>query len=166
MASGKVTPWGWLLLLAALALFGVLLAIWAVFDNFRLSRLSEPAAAVEIYRRMRRRGARLMLSMEMGDTPNEFAVTLIARLQELVLLGGNPAFGLRVSQEVKAITAGIVLASYCPSLSGSDLDEPLFRQWQRLKWQLDWMWFLEKWTYLRERLLSSLTGVVERGDIG
>jgi transglutaminase-like putative cysteine protease len=166
VTSGKVTPWGWLLLLAALALFGVLLAIWAVFDNFRLSRLSEPAAAVEIYRRMRHRGARLMLSMEMGDTPNEFAVTLIAQLQELSRRGANPAFGLRLSQEIQAITDGIVFASYCPSLSQSDFDQPLFRQWRRLKWQLDWMWFLEKWIYLRGRLLSRLTGVAERGDIG
>jgi transglutaminase-like putative cysteine protease len=166
VTSAKATPWGWLLPLVALSLFGVLLAVWAVFDNSRLSRLSEPAAAVEIYRRMRRRSARLVLPLELGDTPNEFASALIARLQELARQGVSPAFGMRVGQEIKAITDGIVLASYCPSLSPSDLDKPLFRQWQKLKWRLDWIWILEKWIYLRDRLISRLTGVAGRGEIG
>lgn len=166
VSSAEATTWEWLLPLVALALSGVLLAVWAVSDRSRLSRLSEPAAAVEIYRRMRRSGARLVLSLELGDTPNEFAAALIARLQELARQGVSPAFGLRLCHEIQAITDGIVLASYCPSLSLSDLDIPLFRQWQRLKWQLDWMWFLEKWTYLRNSFISRLTGVAERGDIG
>jgi transglutaminase-like putative cysteine protease len=166
VSSGQATPWGWLLPLAALGLSGVLLAAWTVFDNSRLSRLSEPAAAVEIYRRMRRNGAHLVMALEPGDTPYEFSMALIAHLQELARQGVSPVFGLLVIQEVKAITDRIVLASYRPSLSQNALSKPLFRQWQMLKWQLQWIWFLAKWKNLRDHLISKLTGVSERAGAG
>jgi hypothetical protein len=158
---GQSTPWWWILPLTALALAGVLLAAWTIFDNSRLSRLSEPAAAVEIYRRMRRSGARLVMALESGDTPYEFADALITRLQELVRQEVGSAFGLQVIQEIKAITDRIVLASYRPSLSRDAFDKPLFRQWQMLKWQLQWIWLLEQWKNLRDRLVSRLTGVAK-----
>jgi transglutaminase-like putative cysteine protease len=159
LTSGQSTPWWWILPLTALASAGALLAVWIIFDNSRLSRLSEPAAAVEIYRRMRRSGARLVMALESGDTPYEFADALIARLQELARHGVSPVFRLLVIQEVKTITDRIVLASYNPSLSRDALGKPLVRQWQMLKWRLQWIWLLERWKNLRDHLVSRLTGV-------
>jgi transglutaminase-like putative cysteine protease len=166
VTSGQSTSWGWLLLLVALALSGVLFTAWTFFDYSRLSRLSELVVAVEIYRRMRRSGARFSVTLEPGDTPYEFATRLIARLQELAHQGVTSAIELRVIQEVEAITDRIVLASYRPSLSQTASGRPLSREWQTLKWQLNWIWFLEKWKYLGKRLVTRFTGFDEQSSAG
>jgi transglutaminase-like putative cysteine protease len=162
-ARTRSAPWEWLLPLTALAVAG---AAWAVFDSYRLSRLSEPAAAAEVYRRIRRSAARFSVALELGDTPYEFGASLIARLQELARQGSGPSFGTLVIQEVEVLIERIVRASYRPSLSQVAQDSYLSRKWRTLRWRLRWMWVLKNWKSLRHRLTSSLAGFAEQNIAG
>jgi hypothetical protein len=160
----KSAPWGWLLSLGGLALAGTLGAAWAALDAIRLRHLSEQAAAVEVYRRMRRYGALLAVALEPGDTPYEFAASLSARLQELTRQGVGPAFGLRLIQEVHSITNRIVRANYRPSQPKVAQDSHVLRQWQALRWRLRLMWILKSWKSLRHRFRRRLAGFTERSS--
>jgi transglutaminase-like putative cysteine protease len=153
------TPWGWLLPLVALALA---VAAWMTFDGLRLNRLSEPAVAVEVYRRMQRSGARFAVVSEPGDTPYEFATLLIAQLRQSASQGAAPSFGQLVIQEVEAITERIVRTSYRPALPQAAQDQRLSHQWRKLRWRLHWMWILKIWNSLSDRLMIRLAGIAER----
>lgn len=154
------TPWGWLLPLVALALAG---AAWMVFDSLRLNRLSEPAIAVEVYRRMQRSGARFSVDSDPGDTPYEFAASLIAQLKQQASQGAAPSFGQLVIREVEAITERIVRTTYQPALPQAAQDRGLSHQWRGLRWRLHWMWILKIWDTLRNRLMIRLAGITEWG---
>jgi transglutaminase-like putative cysteine protease len=160
----KSMPWGWLLLLGGLALAGTLGAAWAALDAIRLRRLSEQAAAVEVYRRMRRYGALLAVALEPGDTPYEFAASLSTRLQELARQGVSPAFGLRMLHEVHSSIDGIVRASYRPSQPQVAQDSHVLYQWQTLRWRLRLMWILKSWESLRHRFQGRSAGVAEQSS--
>jgi transglutaminase-like putative cysteine protease len=156
-------PWEWLLPLTALAVAG---AAWSVFDSYRLSRLSEPAAAAEVYRRIRRNGAHFSVTLEPGNTPYEFGASLIARLRDLTRQGSGSSFGLLVIQEVETLIERIVRASYRPSISHVAQDSHLSRKWRTLRWRLRWMWVLKNWISLRIRLTTILAGFTEQNTAG
>jgi hypothetical protein len=156
----KSMPWGWLPSLGGLALAGTLGAAWAAWDGIRLRRLSEQAAAVEVYRRMRRYGALLAVASEAGDTPYEFAASLSTRLQELTSQGVSAAFGLRMVYEVHSIIDGIVRASYRPSQPQVAQDSHVLYQWQALRWRLRLTCILKSWESLRHRFQGRSSGVV------
>lgn len=162
----KSMPWGWLLSLGGLALAGTLGAAWAALDGIRLRRLSEQAAAAEVYRRMRRYGTLLAVALEAGDTPYEFAASLSTRLQELARQGVGPAFGLRMVHEVHSIIDGIVRASYRPSQPQVVQDSHVLYQWQALRWRLRLMWILKSWESLRHRFKGRLAGVTGQSSAG
>jgi transglutaminase-like putative cysteine protease len=162
----KSMPWGWLLSLGGLALAGILGVVWAAWDGIRLHRLSEQAAAVEVYRRMRRYGTLLAVALEPGDTPYEFAASLSARLQELARQGVSPAFRLRLVREVHSIIDGIVHASYRPSQPQVAQDSHVLYQWQALRWRLRLMWILKSWESLRHRFQGRSAGVSGQSSAG
>jgi transglutaminase-like putative cysteine protease len=153
------TPRTWLLSLVGLAWLAGLGVAWAAFDEIGLRRLSEQAAAVEVYRRMRRCGTFLAVTLEASDTPYEYAASLCARLQGLTHRGVSQALGMRLIQEVDSITDGIVRASYRPSQPVSTSDSHILDQWKGLRWWLRLMWVLKSWQSLRDRFKGKLTGV-------
>jgi transglutaminase-like putative cysteine protease len=157
-ARAGPAKWGWSLPLIVLALAGALISAGVVFDNSRLNRLPEPAAAIEIYRRLRRHGALFSVPLEAGDTPSEFAASLVARLEELARQGAGQAFRPLVIGQVETLTERIVRASYRPSQLQTAGGSPLIHQWQTIRWQLRRLWLLNSWKSLRDRLISSLAG--------
>jgi transglutaminase-like putative cysteine protease len=140
-----------LLLLVGLAWLAALGAAWAALDEIRLRRLSERAAAVEVYRRMRRYGGSLAVVLEAGDTPYEFAALLRARIQELTRGSVGRALGLHLNQEIGSITDGIVRANYRPAQPESTPDFHVLHQWKGLRWRLRLLWMLKSWHALRDR---------------
>jgi hypothetical protein len=108
---------------------------------------------------MRRYGKILAASIETGDTPYEFALSLGKRIQELAPEGFNPAFGEGTVQDIQAITRAIVRSSYRPWGPASALDSPVLRQWMGLRWKLSLMWALKYWKSLRERVMRTWFGM-------
>jgi hypothetical protein len=140
-ATGKVqknNP-AWLLfpetLAALLALFGI---FWISVDGYRLRRLSEMGAAVEVYRRLLRHAERLGVVIEPGITPYEFSQALRTRIVDLSARGVQAAIKPDLAEDVREIVDGIVFTSFRKNSSGSRLTV----QWQRLRWQLwlVWVW--------------------------
>jgi len=128
----------------------VLVFSWATYDWLRLRRLSERATAVEIYRRMRRYGARLLVALEAGDTPYEYAAILSLRIQELASQGLNQGFVLSTSRLVQSITDQIVRISYRPVQPESMPTFYLQHQWRVLRWRLRLMLILKNWKEVRD----------------
>ena len=95
--------WMWIFIPVALLLATLLLLAWMIYDHLRLSRMPEPVAAVEVYRRLRWYGARLAAAAGAGDTPYEYAASLSRRLEELAVGGISPGFGLSTAGKVQAI---------------------------------------------------------------
>jgi len=158
---GLRIAWGWYLLAGGLA--GVLLCgAWFLFDELRLRRLPQPAAAVKIYRRMRRYGAILAAPIETGDTPYEFAALLGERVQELVEPGFNPAFGERTIEAIRRITHAIVRLSYNPLGSAVPQDVPVFQQWMGLRWRLSLVWMLKYWRAWRQQVVNQWSVIVSK----
>jgi transglutaminase-like putative cysteine protease len=156
--------WGWYLLAGGLAGAVVLGVAWFIFDGMRLRRLPQPAAAVEVYRRMRRYGILLAAPIEAGDTPYEFAASLGERVQELAEPGFNPVFGERTIEEIRGITHAIVRLSYNPMVSASAQDAPVFQQWMGLRWRLSLVWALKYWKAWREHLKNRWDVVIGRSS--
>jgi transglutaminase-like putative cysteine protease len=138
-------------LIGGLVLFGVLIAAWIAFDEIHLRHLSRLAAGVEIYQRIRSHAARLKVALEAGDTPYEFAGFLSARLQEMASQGIAPNLGLETAQEVQSLVDRIVFISYNPAQPTTHPDSGLLRMWQKLRWHLYGMRFLEKRRSLQDR---------------
>jgi len=139
--SGRVW-WPWLL--GGLALMATVGVAWAVIDGWRL-RYLEPARVVAIlYGRLQRQGRRLAAPVQAGDTPYEFATSLVEWMarwaQERHWAGALPF----VAQDVGQLTDLYVRASYSPR-SPDDSDRArAVRAWRNLRWRLwlAWAWRL------------------------
>ena len=154
ISAVKSTSWVLLILSGFTALAIVLVISWAVFDWRRLLHLSEPEAAGEVYRRMRRYGAHLIVASDAGDTPYEYAAAMSQRLQEL---GGerlNPGFGQITAQQVRAITDRIVRVSYRPVPSESMPEVRLQSLWLELRWRLRLMLILKGWKSMQDQFFG------------
>ncbi len=159
-------PSSWFLLLGFIALIGIISIAWAAFDEIRLQRLSESAAAIEVYRRMRRYGAYLAVTLESGDTPYEYAASLSSKLQELSRNWVTPEFELRVSEEISIITDRIVKTSFRPSKYQDKYENLIFHQWKGLRWWLRLMLLVKYFQLFRDRLWGPLVGVVSDNSAG
>ncbi|MFZ5923105.1 MAG: transglutaminase-like domain-containing protein [Chloroflexota bacterium] len=132
-------------LLAGLVLIGLLGLAWAGLGELRLARLPGEAAAIEIYRRLRRFGRSVGVSPAPGATPYEFVSALRERLGELSLRGGGPVSMPRLLRSLGALGDGIVLALYRPSTPGPARSSGLVRRWRRLRRDLWRLWLLVQW---------------------
>lgn len=153
-------PSGWLLLLGFIILLGILGIIWVAFDEIRLHSLSEPAAAIEIYLRMRRFGALLAVTSEPGDTPYEFAISLNSKLQEISQIVVTPVFVQRLFEEISTMIDKIVETSYRPSHYQDKYGNLIIQQWKGLRWRLRLMWLINYFQSFRFRLRGTLVGAV------
>jgi hypothetical protein len=134
----------WITLPVAVLLAILVLFAWTVYDHVRLSRMPEPAAAAEVYRRLRLYGKQLAAAAEVGDTPYEFAAILSRRLEELSIRGIGSGLGLSAARQVQAIADRIVRVSYSPSRPESPR-VTILSQWRRLRLGLGFMLVLKYW---------------------
>jgi hypothetical protein len=143
--------WKWLLLPGALILAFLLAIAWTAYDWLRLRSLSESTAAIEVYQRLRRYGARLAGVLEPGGTPIEYAAALNRRIEALSDLRINPWIGVSTTQQVQAIVDKIVRVSYRPVRLESTSNSVLQTQWRGLRWRLFFFLILKFWKAVRER---------------
>jgi transglutaminase-like putative cysteine protease len=143
--------WKWLLLPGALILAFLLAIAWTAYDWLRLRSLSESTAAIEVYQRLRRYGARLAVVLEPGGTPYEYAAALNRRIEALSDLRINPWIGVSTTQQVQAIVDKIVRVSYRPVRLESTSNSVLQTQWRGLRWRLFFFLILKIWKAVRER---------------
>lgn len=149
-------PPSWLLVLVSAGSIGLIGAAWVAIGELRLQRLAEPAAAFEVYQRMRRYGERLAVSVEPGDTPYEFAASFRARIYALSRLRVTPMFKPEMLpemfDEITAITNRIVEVSYQPAQMHTQYEQLLYAQWKKLRGQLLLIWLASGVQRLRARL--------------
>jgi transglutaminase-like putative cysteine protease len=144
-----------------LGLFGI---IWAVVDMIMLSRLSEPAAAIVIYQRLRRYGEFLAVTSDPGETPYEFAASFQLRLRQLSQLGYKLAISPRLYDEVASIIDRIVKICYRPTRSQYEYDSQIYQQWKELRWYLRLMRIVQYYQSMRMFLMGliSVTNHINR----
>jgi len=129
------------LIAAALLL---LAGLWVWSEPWRLSRTLPQEAIAEIYRRLYTTGKKLKPQVYPGDTPAEFAGSLILQMQALSEIGGA---GSEASQ-IADYYSQAVYSPYSPD--GSNRDHAI-QLWTRLRSRL-WRIRLEQWVQrLRER---------------
>ncbi len=161
ISAVKSTSWVLLLLSGGTALAIVLLLTWTVYDTQRLRSLLETEAAGEVYRRMRRYGAHLVVASDAGDTPYEYADALSRGLQELAGEGFNSRFWLSTAQRVQTITDRIVRVSYRPVQSEKEPEVRLQQLWSQLRWRLRLMLFVKGWKTVRDHIF----GVMKQSQV-
>lgn len=148
-----------LILLTGLILMGLLGTAWALFDAMRLRRLSEQAAALEIYRRLRRRAASLKLAPDRGATVYEFAALLSAQVRELTEQTAKTDFGIRIARDVDSIADEIVRVSYSSNQEKAVRPSTILFQWNPLRWRLRMVQALKSWEELHQRFMETLNRV-------
>jgi hypothetical protein len=142
--SGKMLPvWPWLLGGAGLAV--VLGGFWALFNAIRLRRMKEQAAAVEVYRRMRRYGSSLGLQASLSDTPYEFGTSLMARLQGVMPPNFGSTFLSNLLRDLQALIVGIVDSIYNPLSPEPQQESGVLSQWKKIRWRLGLVWIFNYW---------------------
>lgn len=157
-------PWKKFLPIGGLSLIAVLLITWAAFEEIRLRRLSEPAAAVEVYRRLYGWLNRFALTFEPGYTPYEVATSFHKWLQESILQNSNQAFVGQTGLQVQSVIDRIVRTSYNPSWPEQSQDSAIVQQWKALRWRLGLLWALQKWISIRKSFVSSAMRIQREGD--
>jgi hypothetical protein len=154
--------WKKYLPIGGLGLIAVLGITWAAFDEIRLRRLSEPAAAVEVYRRLRGWINRLPLTFESGDTPYEYAASFNRWLQRSEIVDINQDFIGQTGLQVQSIVDRIVRTSYNPSWLEQFQGQTIAHQWRVLRWKLSLLWVFQKLISSRDRFMSSWQ--IQRGS--
>jgi len=143
---------GWYVPMGIIFFLGLLGIIWTAVDMILLSRLSEPAAAIVIYQRLRRYGKFLAVISDPGETPYEFAASFQFRLRQLSQLGYKLAINPRLYDEIASIIDRIVKICYRPTRSQYEYDSQIFHQWKELSWYLRLMWVVQYYQTVREYL--------------
>jgi hypothetical protein len=88
--------------LLALALGCV--AVWLSVDAWRLRHLAPGATVIDLYRRLYPHAQRLGADFQEGDTPDEFATSLVVRLKELALGHRGGQHLLAAMDEIRWLT--------------------------------------------------------------
>jgi transglutaminase-like putative cysteine protease/uncharacterized membrane protein YidH (DUF202 family) len=115
----------------------------AIYDEAHLAQLEPNALAAEVYRRIRHYGSLLRSPFINGQTPNEYASSLITGLHNTTMT--SPEIANPIIIQVDAIIQSIVRLSYRPSEVREALKAQLIQQWRALRWQLRWMWVRMVW---------------------
>jgi hypothetical protein len=136
------------ILLAAVA---ASIFLWVIIDEVFLCRLKPQFAAREVYRRMQRYGKLLNVLMDGGETPYEFADSLVRRIREITSLGWLTSTGVKAVVEAQSLISRKVLASYRPSSTGADASVGIISQWRSLRWRLRLMGITDIWNSLRQK---------------
>jgi hypothetical protein len=128
-----------------------------MLKEIQMNLLPERAAALEVYRRMRRYGKSMDVASGPEDTPYEFSASLSSRLQRLGLRERKPAFIPQSIHELQSISDEIVQALYRPSPSGTARDPSVLHSWRGLRWKLRLIWILKHWGSLISSLKEKWT---------
>jgi transglutaminase-like putative cysteine protease len=140
---GRDLNWNliFLISLAATSMGGV---TWLFIDRWRLTRLSTPGVAVEVFRRMRINSRHLRTSAHVGETAYELYDSLTKRLKHIAQeskLGRilAPAVG-----ESRFLTEQYVQVSYSSRKLDTSLKSNLITTWRRLRWRLWFTWVMTR----------------------
>jgi hypothetical protein len=115
---------------------------WYLIDEWRLRRLSPVAAGVAIYQRLVRHGRRLRVPTQAGDTPHEFATSMLERTAELARERRWNGAMIPVIQEVRWLTSLHVQTTYSPRSPDRSTQARAIQTWRQLRWRLwlAWVW--------------------------
>ncbi len=108
-----------------------------------------------LYRRLRRWGQRLDVTMHQGDTPYEFAEALVQCVEEIAGRRDRAGWLLPAGEEIHSLTEAYVQTWYTrqpPDVAGRDA---ALRTWRKLRWRL---WLARLWGRRPTRLELTLTG--------
>lgn len=139
-----VESWSWWLVGAGgLALSVTIGIVYMTADALWLRHLEPGAAVAVLYRRLRRRARSLAVPTRVGDTPYEFASSLVGRMTDLAR--GVPGVGEVLSAAVEETSQLIELyvrASYSSRSPSAADRSSMIGNWQRLRWRLwlVWLW--------------------------
>jgi transglutaminase-like putative cysteine protease len=118
-------------------LFSISIVIlWMVTDIWRLKRLSPTTAISRIYNRLQRRGSKIALHLQPGDTPYEFATKLQNALSVKSEDNIFKRFFYKGIEDIDAITEIFTNANYSPRLPNSAIQIQAISSWRRLRWRL------------------------------
>jgi hypothetical protein len=134
----------WLGLPAGFALMALGGVAWLVADGWRIRRLPPAAAVAVLYQRLYRHGRRLTVAVQAGDTPYEFAASLVGRVVDLTQGRRWGAMFAPAAQELWWLTDLYVRGLYSPYLPDATDQAQAIQTWQRLRWQLWLMWMWQK----------------------
>jgi len=132
---------------------------WATYDEIYLSRLKRKAAAVEIYRRLRRYGKLLRVDTLPGETPFEFAEGLCTQVNEIIPGGLKGFTGSEISTRIQTITGELVRLAYRPAQVQAETESLVVYQWKVLRWHLRWIRVLISWRELQHLFVRRQAGL-------
>ena len=123
----------WWLGAALPALAGI---TWVLTDNWRLRQLSPAAAGAALYQRLALHGRLLGAAARTGDTPHEFAESLIERVAELAQGRRWSTAVVPAIREVDWLTHLYVRTVYSPHPPDLPMQAHAIQTWRQLRWRL------------------------------
>jgi hypothetical protein len=129
--------------LLALALGCV--TVWFFVDAWRLRHLPPGATVIDLYRRLYRYAQRLGAGSREGDTPYEFADTLVVRLKRLALGRRGGQHLLAAMDEIRWLTELCARTLYSLHKPKASEQAEAVEIWSRLRRRL-WLARLLTWT--------------------
>ena len=112
------------------------IAAWAGVDSWRLHRLSPEAAVTSLYRRIYRHARWLGAFSRQGDTPYEFAASLMTRVGDLAGMPGWGTLLISSPTEIGWLTDLCVRALYSPDRPEAAEQVQAIHTWRRLRRRL------------------------------
>lgn len=146
----KAIAWFWYSIMGVFALLSVLSLAFIVYDELRLYSLPEPAAAAEIYSRLKKYSMYLGVPDSTGKTPYEFAALFTSYLLQLTWGRGASNLRLTTTMYIETIIDRIVKVSYNPNPSQISDSPGLYHQWRTLRWRLRALWLQDKFDRWRD----------------
>ncbi len=112
------------------------LTVWWIVDVWRLRRLPPGAAVIDLYRRLYRHARGLGAGARQGDTPHEFATTLIVRLKELAQGHRGGQRLLYAMDEIRWLTELCARSLYSRHTPEASEQSEAVQRWGRLRRRL------------------------------
>jgi hypothetical protein len=116
---------------------------WLLTDGWRLQRLSPAAAGAILYQRLCRHGRRLGAMAQAGDTPHEYATSLVERVAELAVGRRWSGTMIPAIREVNWLTDLYVRTTYSSHSPDAPTGAQAIQTWRRLRWRL---WLARVWS--------------------
>jgi hypothetical protein len=134
----------YLLIIILMSIFGI--GLWLFRHTIRLRTLPPKKSIAYAFQQLHRQSAALTQPNYQGDTPNEFAAKLQARLQEISGSRRVREVVPKVSKEVQDLIDIYNLSKYSSQRMGKIEKERSIGLWWRLHWQISILKFKYKLT--------------------
>jgi hypothetical protein len=140
---------GWLRVVGVVLLLVLLRFLWALAGGWWLRRMEPVAMVAMLYGRLRRHGQHLAVPMRPGDTPYEFASTLVYWLREVTQKTRWGRWLTAPDHEVRRLVDLHVRGSYSSNLPGILEQAWAIETWRKVRWRF-WVLHLLKRTFGRK----------------